>query len=180
MTYAEEKYENRLKYLTDSKLQVECNNIINLRPEIALLLIREAQRRNILTKSIKDYLNSRRYLSEKEIEELVEFVKGLKCSLCDLNNNEVGYSVKNAVSLIYKTSVSEEEFISCKDCAIRMINRSTNISLLGGWWSLTGIFITPYVLIKNWTELLSDFKNSENHFRVNVLENYMYYRELNV
>jgi len=167
MTYNEEKYQRRLKGMSDGILEVEYRKYFkNLLPEMALIMLVELRERGLLTDEIGEPEEQEAYLSEEEIQAKLAEIKGAICPRCNKAGDIVGTYVKSAISFVTRTRVDEEEIICCRDCAKDALWRASVMTAGTGWWSIQGIFITPWILGTNLLKYKSGFPNSDDRLRL--------------
>ncbi|MEM6769903.1 MAG: hypothetical protein AAF597_04875 [Bacteroidota bacterium] len=172
MTYAEEKKIRRLAMASDSAIIVEVKALSSYRPEMARAIITEAKKRNLSPEIISNYEQSSKFLSETEEAKWVKYISFGCCQHCDKEKELKGFTNRKAVSFLRGTRIDESLEFSCVDCGQLLLKDSSRFSAAFGWWSLTGVFVTPYVLMKNYQELRNEFPNSDNHWKTVVRTNY--------
>jgi len=167
VTYNEKKYQRRLKDMSDGVLEVEYRKYFkDLLPEMALIMLAELRERGLLAEQIGGPENQESCLSEESIQEKLAELKGSKCPRCEKSGDIVGVYVKSAISFITRVRVEEEEIICCRDCARDALWRASLVTAGAGWWSVPGIFVTPWVLGTNLIKYKSDFPGSDDRLRL--------------
>lgn len=167
MTYNEQKYQRRLEGMTDGVLEVEYRrHFKELLPEMALIMLTELRSRGLLDEELGTVENNEAYLPEEEIRAKLEEIKNAVCPRCGKSGDIVGVYIKSAVSVVVKALVEEEEVICCRECAKDALWRASLLTAAAGWWSLPGIFVTPWVLGTNLMYYKSGFPKSDDRLRL--------------
>ncbi len=119
-----------------------------LREDVIPILIHEIKKRNLGKHYIDRIKADRRILSESELIQLKHIVTTSTCSLCDKQKPLYGIKYTTIYSLFVDYSITSYHRIICERCGQNAKQKSLLITSLFGWWSIHGIFRTPFILLQ--------------------------------
>lgn len=155
-----EQIRNHYSNMDDSKLErIAKFEVASLHPEVQPIIIAEIKKRGLDENLLIGIKAQTKKLSEKEIHELRDKVKGLDCPSCGKPNQElVGGIIRKVRSYVLVTHYEKRPMIACKSCLEKERKSQLIKNSLFGWWGFPwGFFYrTPQAII--------------NHFRDNGKE----------
>ncbi|MCU0348135.1 MAG: hypothetical protein MUC59_14435 [Saprospiraceae bacterium] len=163
-----EKYE---RFDNASILRIAVNESRGLRDEAVTFLIDEIKKRN-LDSSLIDWINAeRRLLSTAELSKLKNIVKSCRCCICQKNHSLFGYEFKTITSILIEAIVTHQKIIVCQGCGENKRKKSAIWSAIFGWWSMSGIISTPFILVEKIKALTNEKHQSDTIIEAFILEN---------
>lgn len=179
--------EKRYRSFSVQELLNFSNNPKGLRKDAAEILIQILKERNINEINIENIRLWATDFSETELQILNRKIKQTSCSNCFLRKKIVGISICSLVSDFISYNVQNNKLIICTTCARQFKIKSLFKTLLLGWWSKKGLFLTPLILIskigngliprKIENDVFENFYNEKKGDLWNVLQNK---KEINV
>jgi hypothetical protein len=89
-------------------------------------------------------------IPEKFVREEAGLVRAGACPICGSTDGSVnGRLVHSVISLVRVTFWRHDAVVGCRRCHRKKLAGKTLTTLLLGWWSVHGIFMTPVFLVKN-------------------------------
>jgi hypothetical protein len=155
-----EEIKENYKGFSDSKIEnIAQNESKKLRKEVLEILKEEIARRDLDEQLIVWVDAENHTLSDLEKQSLIKKIENLKCPSCGKKeSNLIGQEFNIIVSAIRLLSNSSENRILCANCGRKKKIRTFLINGLLGWWSVPGIFLTPYTLLKDTNNIFSKKK----------------------
>lgn len=143
-----------------------------LHPEIRPILLDELNRRKIGKDIVRTLEAETLLIREEAIKDLIRFVQNQGCTKCGLSNVPIVCSVQRVIgSFLIQWMDEEITTLCCMNCRKKEFIIANCINLTMGWWSVSGVFKTPAVLVQNMLFLIGKKSNEENIARY-VIKNY--------
>lgn len=143
-----------------------------LQPEIRPILLDELNRRKIGQKIVKALENETALIREKDIEQLISFVQTQACPQCGNLDSPIVCSVQRVIGSFLLQWIDEETTtLCCINCRKKESIMANSMTLLFGWWSMSGLFKTPAALFQNTLFLIGKKSNQENIARY-IIQHY--------
>lgn len=146
-----EQIRNHYSKMDDLKLErIAKFEITSLQPEVKPIVIAEIQKRGLDENLLTGIQAQTKELSEEEVYELRDKLKGLGCPNCgNSNQGLVGGIIRKVRSYLIMTHYEKRTMIACKECVeTERKNQLIKNSLLGWWgfpWGL--LYRTPQAII---------------------------------
>lgn len=138
--------KNYKRYDDNRIVRIAKNESKGLRDDVIPILIEEIKRRK-LGENLIEWINAeRRILSKNELEELKAKIKACICTDCGEKSNLKGYKIKTIISYLFNASITDRTLIICEDCGSTRKFNSGFWTAIFGWWSIKGLFSTPFIL----------------------------------
>jgi len=151
-----EQIRNHYSKMDDSKLErIAKFEIASLQPEVKPIVIAEIQKRGLDENLLTGIEAQTKELSEEEVYELRDKVKGLDCPNCGKSNKGlVGGIIRKVRSYLIITQYETRPMIACKECVeSERKNQLIKNSLLGWWGFPWGFFYrTPQAIINHFRD----------------------------
>ena len=142
--------ENYRNFYDEKIIDIAKHESKGLRPEVLEILKEEIIKRNLDLKLINWVVAESRPITDYEKETLKYKIQGLSCPNCQKQKKYLrGFEINTVVSTLIFCSETTEEKILCEDCGNKEKLKSIVLTLLLGWWSRRGIFMTPITLTKD-------------------------------
>lgn len=119
-----------------------------LRDDVVPILLEEIKKRELDHNLIEWVKAERRILSGHELDVLKQKVKTSTCTICNLNKNLYGIKYSTIISFFIGYTTTHYEQIICTSCGSKQKQQSAIKTLFLGWWSPSGFFTTPFILIQ--------------------------------
>lgn len=121
-----------------------------LRPEILPVLMEELKKRAIGEEFIQEMEENYFLIRVSDILELQHKIEKINCPKCGGQNAKIVCSLQRTIiSILINTLSYETATICCEKCKKREFLLANSITLVLGWWSIKGMFITPYTIFLN-------------------------------
>ncbi|WP_053990520.1 hypothetical protein [Mangrovimonas sp. TPBH4] len=165
--YPLEDIQENYRTFDDNKIiKIALNESKGLRKEVLPILKKEIERRNLNLNLITWVDCENNSFSEKETNKLINDISNLTCWKCKARSNSVqAFEINTVISLLILCNDSTKTWILCSSCGQSKKWTSLLTTLFLGWWSKKGIFLTPYTLIKDITNLFFQNKKSDKMLR---------------
>lgn len=149
MFSVDEIRENYQKFADFQIEKIARDESKTLRHDVLIVLKDEIERRNLDPNLITWVDAETQTLSNKEKTNLLRNLKKLDCSNCSTKSQKLsGHKYSSLIAAIIWKKQTDHMKILCDSCG-----RSEKLSaffktFLFGWWSKSGIFLTPFLLLK--------------------------------
>lgn len=151
-----EQIRNNYAKMDDSKLErIAKFEIASLRPEVQPIVIEEIKKRGLDENLLSGIEAQTKELTEEEIYELVDKVKGLNCPNCgESNQGLAGGTIRKVRSFIIFTTYEKRPMIACRACVEKERKNQLIKNSLLGWWGIPwGFFYrTPQAIINHFRD----------------------------
>lgn len=163
--YSTEEIRENYKKLTDLEIEeIASSEASSLRPEIVPVLKDELIRRNLNPELITWVDAEVNDLCELEKQTLIRKIENLSCPKCGQRFEKLrAYEIQDIVSIIFWSYETKVTRILCPNCGRKAKLNAIVTTAILGWWSKSGILLTPYILIK---ELVNIFFLDKIHIRI--------------
>ncbi|MCB9426073.1 MAG: hypothetical protein H6584_03470 [Flavobacteriales bacterium] len=163
--YSPEEIRENYKKLSNLEIEeIASSEAKSLRPEIIPVLKDELIRRNLDPELITWVDAEVDVFSELEKQTLIRKIENLNCPKCDQRFEKLrAYEIQDIVSLVFWSYETKATRILCPSCGRKAKFNAIITTAILGWWSKSGILLTPYILIK---ELVNAFFLDKIHNRV--------------
>jgi hypothetical protein len=164
MTFDLKQIERNYNLYSDAELQriVLCESRC-LYPEVIEVLRREVEKRNFPKSLIKTLEIQKDIqvnpLSDMDINLLADKINSFACPHCNQYRGITANIVTTCYSQVKKVRIKDYFILGCSYCVIDKAKKYLVRSALLGWWSIPGIFVTPFIIIKN-TVIIFSKKNT--------------------
>lgn len=161
--YSVEEIKKTYEGFSDSKIEIIAKNESKgLRTEVLGILREEIEKRN-LDKNLISWVDTEtKTFDGFERDTLVKKIENLTCPKCSEKKDRLyGFEMKQVVSFIFVAKETRYEKILCLRCGKKAKLKSILITLVSGWWSIHGIFLTPWTVISESINFLSIDKTSD-------------------
>jgi hypothetical protein len=149
--YSVEEIRDNYKGFSDSKIEnIARNESKGLRKEVLGILKEEIEKRKLDKRLITWIDAETNTLTDFEKQSLIEKIENLNCPECLQKRSKlIGQEFTTIISVIIWCNEVTENRILCYYCGRNKKFNSYLITGFAGWWSVRGIFLTPYTLIKD-------------------------------
>lgn len=149
--YNIEEIKENYKKFSDAKIvDIARYQSKGLRKEVLEILKDEIVHRGLDKRLISWVDAETDTLTDLEIHSLINKIENLPCPDCLQKKGKLsGFEINRVVSVIFDTNDTTNWKIICSKCGNREKIKSMMVTLLAGWWSRHGFFLTPYILIKD-------------------------------
>lgn len=135
------------------------------------LLVAEIEKRKLGNDLVEWITAERRLLSTEELFKLKEIVVNSLCPDCQKARGLIGVEYSTRTSFIVDTSVDEHRVIVCERCGKSRESGSFITTLVTGWWSVEGLFATPFTLLSKLVAFFTGDKFGEKIVERFIQEN---------
>ena len=145
----------------------------DLIPEAFTVLYGELESRNLLEVLSTNGVKLVEPISKDDLQDLaIESLDSI-CPICNQVQGVNGLKVGRIIGVLIVTRFESEIVVGCRSCLQEEVKAANIYNLILGWWSIFGIFITPFTIISNWVKLrrLKEGVPSEE-FRQYLKKNY--------
>lgn len=148
--FSVEEIRENYKKLEDYQIEkLAANESKTLRREVLVVLKDEIEKRNLNPTLITWIDAETNPLSEAEKKELTKKMKNLTCPNCKRTKTVLsGHEFTTIISMLIICKQKTQKKILCDSCASSEKMSAFFQTFLFGWWSRSGILLTPYTLIK--------------------------------
>jgi hypothetical protein len=138
--------------------------IASLEPEVQPIIIAEIKKRGLGESFLAGIEAQTKDLSEEEIFELRDKIKGLDCPSCGKSNQGlVGGIIRKVRSYIIITQHETRSMIACQNCVETERKNQLIKNSLFGWWGFPwGIYRTLVAIINHFKDNGTTHKISES------------------
>lgn len=144
-------------------VKIARGNAQGLVDEAIPILIDEIKQRELGEDLVQWLMEERRIPTVEEFLSLKQIVKTSFCTDCNLNQNLAGVGYKTLISYIIGSRTYHYKVIVCGECATSRKQSSFFATAMLGWWSLFGIFSTPFTLL---SKTFSSFKKDKQSDKI--------------
>ena len=81
----------------------------------------------------------------------------LRCQMCGRYGTTHVVSIRQNIGLLYSRRTRTIEGELCRNCIRKYCLKFTAVSLVGGWWGVISLFVTPVFIICNTYEYCRTF-----------------------
>lgn len=149
MLSVDEIRENYLKFEDSQIEKIARNESKTLRRDVLVVLKDEIERRNLDINLITWVDAENNPFTGFEKTELIRKIAKLRCPNCgEKKTNLSGHEYTTIISMLILCKQKTHKKILCSNCASNKKFHSYILTALTGWWSRSGILLTPYTLIK--------------------------------
>ncbi len=155
-----EQIKKNYEGFDDYKIEYLAKNEINsLDPEVVKIIKDEIKKRGLDSNLNKGIEAQTKELTDTELLKIKSKISKLPCPECGGRNTPlIGIITREVKSFIIPTFYIKTPLILCETCATKKRKRAIISTALLGWWGIPiGIFRTPFVLVKSF----SDIKNQD-------------------
>lgn len=147
--YSVEEIKENYKSFSDSKIEnIARNESKGLRKEILGILKNKIEKRNLDKRLITWVEAETNTLTDFEKKKVYEKIHRLNCPNCGSKHSNLrGHKFKTIISFIIFSNQIEKNRIFCNSCAKNKRVKSFLTTVIFGWWSIKGLFLTPYTII---------------------------------
>jgi hypothetical protein len=160
-----EKIKAHYSEMDISKLErIAKFEIASLEPEVQPIIIAEIKKRGLGESFLAGIEAQTKDLSEEEIFELRDKIKGLDCPSCGKSNQGlVGGIIRKVRSYIIITQHETRSMIACQNCVETERKNQLIKNSLFGWWGFPwGIYRTLVAIINHFKDNGTTHKISES------------------
>lgn len=160
-----EKIKAHYSEMDISKLErIAKFEIASLEPEVQPIIIAEIKKRGLGESFLAGIEAQTKDLSEEEIFELRDKIKGLNCPSCGKSNQGlVGGIIRKVRSYIIITQHETRSMIACQNCVETERKNQLIKNSLFGWWGFPwGIYRTLVAIINHFKDNGTTHKISES------------------
>jgi hypothetical protein len=160
-----EKIKAHYSEMNISKLErIAKFEIASLEPEVQPIIIAEIKKRGLGESFLAGIEAQTKDLSEEEIFELRDKIKGLDCPSCGKSNQGlVGGIIRKVRSYIIITQHETRSMIACQNCVETERKNQLIKNSLFGWWGFPwGIYRTLVAIINHFKDNGTTHKISES------------------
>jgi hypothetical protein len=151
-----EQIRNHYSKIDDSKLErIAKFEIASLQPEVQPIVIAEIKKRGLDKNLLTGIEAQTKELTEEEVYELIDKVKGLDCPNCGKSNQGLtGGIIRKVRSYLIMTQYETRPMIACKACVEEERKSQLIKNSLLGWWGFPwGLFYrTPQAIINHFRD----------------------------
>jgi hypothetical protein len=181
--YSFEEIRENYKGFSDSKIEnIAKNESKGLRKEVLRILKEEIEKRN-LDKILISWVDTETNTFDGiERESLIKKIQHLNCPKCSKKDKLYGFEINQIVSVLLFAYDTRNEKILCLSCGKKAKLKAIVFTFFAGWWSRRGIFLTPWIVMKDsfnflFIDKISDkiinrlIDENTGHFRRKGIEN---------
>lgn len=182
--YSIQEIRENYKEFSDSKIiTIAQNESKGLRKEVVGILIDELKKRNLSERLVYWVQTETNTFEGIERDLLVKKIQQLHCPNCEKKVDRLyGFEINQVVSVVLFAYITQHKKVMCSSCGKNAKFIAILITFFAGWWSRRGIFLTPWIVVRDSFNFLIIPKISrkiihelidENtgHFRRNGTEN---------
>ncbi len=151
-----EQIRNNYSKMDDSKLErIAKFEMASLQPEVRPIIIAEIKKRGLDENLLTGIEAQTKELSEEEVNELTDKVKGLDCPSCGKSSSGlVGGIIRKVRSYLLFTQYESRAMIACKECVDSERKNQLIKNSLFGWWGFPSGFLyrTPQAIINHFRD----------------------------
>ena len=164
--YNIDEIKKRYQDFSDTKIKrIALNESKQLTPDVREILKKEIQKRNLNDNLIAWIEAENNTFTDFEKQSLIRKIEHLTCPNCNKKRSTlIAWEFTTIVSIIVWHEKTSQNKILCKHCSNSQKIKSFLITGLAGWWSKSGLFFTPYALIKGLINML--FYQRKIHDRI--------------
>ncbi len=175
--YTPEEIAETYKRMDDNELiKFASTQARTLRKDIVIHLKKEIASRGLDTSllswidsEVQDYVGLER-------DSLLGKIKGVRCPNCNIHSDLRGYEFNRVTSYVISYSQKRYTKILCDSCGKKEKWSTIGSNFLVGWWSKSGFFMTPFLIIKDLCNFLFIQKISSKIFEELIDANTGYFR----
>lgn len=150
----------RYSRMSDFEIIQLAKNPKGLRSEVIPILEKEIITRKLIL-DIKWITDENNEFASRELEDLKKRISNLKCSNCNQKSEIQGFEFRRVISYIFFTDYVLRKVFLCKKCGHKIRLRNLLYNVLLGWWSGSGLWMTPYSLYYEFYFLIFPRKEDE-------------------
>ena len=176
--YSVEEIRENYKEFSDSKIEnIAKKESKGLRKEVLGILKDEIEKRKLDKNLISWVETETKTYSGIERDLLIKKIQNLNCPKCSEKKDRLyGFEINQVVSVLLFANDTRNEKILCLSCGKKAKWKAILITFFAGWWSRRGIFLTPWIVIKDTFNFLFINKISDKIINRLIDENTGHFR----
>ncbi len=148
--YTPEEIAKTYKMMDDAELlKFASTEARTLRKDVVKYLKKEIESRGLDTGLLSWIDSEVQDFDGLERESLLQKIKSSQCPRCNVNTDLSGYEFTRVTSYLIRCIRKQYTQILCSSCGRKEKWSTIGLNFLLGWWSKSGIFITPFIIIKD-------------------------------
>ncbi|MCB0453417.1 MAG: hypothetical protein KDC94_11155 [Aequorivita sp.] len=176
--YSIDEIRENYKEFSDSKIEnIAKKESKGLRKEVLGILKDEIEKRKLDKNLISWVETETKTYSGIERDLLIKKIQNLNCPKCSEKKDRLyGFEINQVVSVLLFANDTRNEKILCLSCGKKAKWKAILITFFAGWWSRRGIFLTPWIVIKDTFNFLFINKISDKIINRLIDENTGHFR----
>lgn len=146
-----EQIKDNYSKMSDAELEIIAKfKIALLQTEVKPIVIAEIKKRGLDNNLLTGIEAQTKELSETELLELMNKIKGLSCPICgESNKGLVGGIIRKVRSYVILTQYEKRPIIACQSCMDKERKNQLIKNCLLGWWGIPGgmFYRTPQAIL---------------------------------